>query len=317
MTRIALIVDKQEAYVRFERDRILKGWGVEWDETRSIKKIGEAGLSSLFGSPPISVLELDDKSDAKETSELMKKASSGDFARWGTPGLVILTTVDRTSTKTLEKLVREAGGEVVLAKENSKDKTPPAERLVDELAIPRDSKAFLKNFAGDDYSSILSLMKTLGDLTVKQQQRITVEDLMVRLPQAPGAIPPWEIEPALVRGDITKAVELYRRVSKTSSYLVVLAILKNKFNLVFKVASLLSLHEGMTLPKLATALSVPNNYPLKLAYNSAQSWGVKKSLQIIDTIAETEDKVKGGSSADAHVLMETMLVKIAASVRSK
>jgi len=317
MTRIALIVDKQEAYVRFERDRILKSWGVEWDETRSIKKIGEAGLSSLFGAAPISVLELNDKSEAKETSEILKKAKESDFTRWGNPGLVIITTVDRTSTKTLEKLIREAGGEVILAKENSKDKTPPAARLVDELSLPRESKAFLKNFAGDDYSSILSLMKTLGDLTPKQQQRITVEDLMVRLPQAPGAIPPWEIEPALLRGDITQAVELYRRVSKTSSYLVVLAILKNKFNLVFKVASLLSLNEGMTLPKLATTLGVPNNYPLKLAYNSAKAWGVKKSLQIIDTIAETEDKVKGGSSADAHVFMETMLVRIATSVRSK
>lgn len=314
MVNIALVADKQAAYVSFERDRILKDWGVAWEETRGIQDVAEAGLSSLFGDAPVSVLELPDKENIKSLVEKLKAAKDSDWKRWSTPGIIMLTSVDRNSTKTLEKLIQDHGGEVVLSKENSKDKNPPAARLVDELHISRDAKVFLKDFAGDDYSSILSLMKTLGDLTPKQQQSITVDDLLVRLPQAPGGIPPWEIEPAILNGNVTKAVELYRRVSETSSFLIVLAILKNKFNLVFKIASLMSLNPGMNLDQVAKALKVPNNYPLRLAYDSAKRIGLKKATQIIELMATTEAKVKGGSSGNPHVMMESTIVQVSTTV---
>jgi len=315
MGNLVVIADKSEAYVHFERDRVLKDWGIDYSGTRAIQSISEAGVASLFGDAPVSILSLEDKELIKSTVEKIKEASASDIARWTSPGLIILTSVDRTSTKTLEKLVVDNGGEVILSKEAVKGKGSPTEKLVDELSITRDLKTFLKDYAGDNYSSILALVKTLSALSPKQQQGITIDDLLVRMPQAEGAIPPWEIEPAIMRGDVSKAITLYRRVSKTSHLLVVLAILKNKFKLVFKIASLIELEPKMNLAQLAETLGVPNNYPLKLAYESAKKIGPKAAVQLIELAAETEKKVKGGSSANPHVTMEAMITRIAVMVR--
>lgn len=315
MVNIALVADKSEAYVAFERDRILERWGFQWSDARHITQISEAGVASLFGDPPVSILSLEDKEQVRVTAEKLKTSSDDEKKRWAKPGLIILTSVDRTSTKTLEKLVGEAGGQVVLAKESSKDKTSPAERLINELSLSREAREFLKDFAGDNFTSILSLLKNLGGLKPEQQTRITVEDLIVRLPQAPGSIPPWEIEPAILRGDTTKAIELYRRVAKTSHFLIVLAILKNKFHLVFRVAALLDEQPRASLEQIATMLKVPNNYPLKLATETAKRFKTPKALQCLEIIAVTEGKVKGGSSGDPHVAMETMIARL--SVGSK
>ncbi len=315
MTNIVIIADKSEAYVNFERDRVIKDWGAQWADTRSIQNITEAGEVSLFGDASISILELSEKEAVKVAAENLKGANQSELTRWSTPGLIMLTTVDRNSTKGLEKAVADKGGIVILAKESSKDKTPPAQRLVDELNLSRDVKTFLKDFAGDDYSSILSLVKTLSELSPRQQQGITIDDLLVRLPQAPGAIPPWELEPAILKGDITRAIELYRRLAKTSHLLVVLAILKNKFNLVFKVASVLEANPGMNLAQLASTLGVPNNYPLRLAHDSAKRMGQKSAANIIELMAETEKKVKGGAAGNPHVTMETMIVRVSAMAR--
>ncbi len=315
MTNLVVIADKSEAYVHFERDRVLENWNIDYSGTRAIQKISEAGVASLFGDAPVSILSLDDKESVKNTAEKLKSASASELERWTTPGLIILTSVDRTSTKTLEKLVGDNGGEVILSKESSKAKVSPTEKLVDGLSIPREVKTFLKEYAGDDYSSILALIKTLGALSPKQQQGITIEDLLVRMPQAPGAIPPWEIEPAIMRGDVTKAITLYRRVSQTSHLLVVLALLKNKFKLVFKVATLVEDNPRMTLDQLSKTLGVPNNYPLKLAYESAKKIGPRAATQLIELAAETEKKVKGGSSGNPHIMMEAMITRVAVLVR--
>jgi len=315
VVNIAFVADKSEAYVAFERDRLIKEWGFEWDGTRNIQKIAEAGAASLFGEAPLSILTLEDKDQVKETADKIKNASVEELARWAKPGIIILTSVDRTSTKTIEKLVAEKNGVVVLAKESSKDKKSPAERLVNDLHLNYEAKTFLKEFAGDNYSSILSLLKTLGDLKPEQQKNITVDDLIVRLPQAPGAIPPWEIEPAILRGDTTKAIELYRRVAQTSHFLIVLSILKNKFHLVFRVAATLDSHPRYGLEQIAKALSVPNNYPLRLAYDAAKKMGPKQALQNLEIIASTEAKVKGGSAGDPHIAMESMLIRISSSTK--
>lgn len=307
--RLVLIADESVAYTGFERDNVLKEWGVDRADTRVITKLDDAGIASLFGDAPTSILTLETKEDVKSTAERLKAATDSDVARYSNPGIIMLTNVSRVSTKTLEKLVDSLGGEVILSKESG-SKESPTRKLVDDLSVSREAKVFLIDYAGDDYSSILGLVKTIGALSPKQQQAVSIDDLLVRMPSAPGAIPPWEIEPALLSGNVTKAVELYRRVSQTSNLLVVLAILKNKFKLVFKVASLQSVTPGIQLATVATTLGVPNNYPLRLAFDTAKRLGPQRSTAILELLVETEKRVKGGASGDPHIRMESMLVQI-------
>lgn len=308
--RLVLIVDESSAYTSFERDKVLRDWSVERADTRLISKVDESGIASLFGDAPVSILTFETKEDVKAAADKLKSSTESEVKRYLTPGLIMLTNVSRVSTKSLEKLVAELDGEIILSK-TSGSKESPTNKLVDELQIAREAKEFLKDYAGDDYGSILGLIKTIGALTPKQQQGITIEDLLVRIPTPPGAIPPWEIEPALLRGNVTKAIELYRRVAQNSHLLVVLAVLKNKFKLVFKVASLLADNPSIQIATVSKVLGVPNNYPLKLAYDSAKKIGLRNSMKILEIMVETERRVKGGSSGNPHIHMESMLVQIA------
>jgi DNA polymerase III delta subunit len=327
---LAFIADKSEAYTSFERDRVLKEWAVERADTRVIAQLDEAGIASLFGEPPVSILQFESKEQIKSAVEKLKVASEDAISRYSTPGLIMLTNVERNSTKAIEKLVNELGGEVILSKESG-SKESPALKLLNELQLSRDAKEFLTHHAGDDYGSILGLVKTLGALSVKQQQAVTIDDLIVRLPTAPGAVPPWEIEPAILSGNVTKAIELYRRVAQTSSLLVVLFILKNKFKLVFKIASVLEENPRLTASAVAKLLSpappaadatkatkdlyekaaTKDNYPLKLAFDTAKRVGVQRSIRILELIATTERKVKSGAGGDPSIQMESLLVQIA------
>lgn len=313
--RIVFVADESLAYTTFERDRVLAEWKTERSETRIITKLDEAGVASLFGDAPVSVLTFDTKEEIKEAAERLKAADKGELTRYSTPGLIMLTNVSRVSTKTIEKLVDSLGGEVILSKASG-SKESPARKLVDELMLSREAKEFLKDYAGDDYGSILGLVKTLGALSAKQQQSVSIDDLLVRMPSPPGAIPPWEIEPAVLSGNVTKAITLYRRVSQTSHLLVVLAILKNKFKLVFKVASLLANKPSTQLAEIATSLSAPNNYPLRLSYDTAKRLGLPRATRILELMVETERRVKGGSSGNPHIHMESMLVQVAAIAKS-
>lgn len=309
--RLAFIADESPAYTAFERDRVLKEWEVERADTRTISKVDEAGIASLFGDAPTSILAFDTKEDVKAAVEKLKAASDSDIKRYVAPGFIMLTNVSRVSTKSMEKLVTELGGEVILSKASGSKESPTA-KLVDDLSIGREVKTFLKDYAGDDYGSILGLIKTVGALNAKQQQAITIDDLLVRIPTAPGAIPPWEIEPALLKGNVTRVIELYRRVAQTSHLLIVLAVLKNKFKLVFKIASLLAVSPNLQLPVIAKTLGVPNNYPLRLAYDTARKIGLVSATRILELMVETEKNVKGGSSGSPHIHMESMLIQMTA-----
>lgn len=331
--RIALIVDKHEAYIAFERDRLLSEWGIDRDQVSSITSVNQAGHATLFGAAPLSVLSLNDKDEIQSALAILKDATPETLKRLSTPGLIMHSNANRNTTRSLEKTVSDLGGVVLESKGSSKNDTPTS-KIIDTLFIAPAAKKFLKEYIGDDYTSVLGLVRTVGKLSPKHQAAIGIEDLLVRLPQPPGAVPPWGIEPAILSGDVNKAIELYRRVSKTSHLLVVLSILKNKFYLVYKVAAILDSNPNATTASVSKALSpevpsnaskdvrdrlmkasVQDNYALKLALGTAKKIGLAKATGILELIASTEAKVKGGSSGDPHIFMERMIVSIATQVR--
>lgn len=313
---IALIIDKAEAYVNFQKVKLLEDWGYEHADTKSISDVQEAGAASLFGDAPVSLITFQEKEDVQAAFEKLSKASEETLTRYGTPGLIMMTAVDRRSTAKLEKLVKSMGGVLVLAKEKSSDKTPVAKTLLNDLNLNREVKEFLADHAGDDYTSILGLIRTLSELSPAQQRNLSILDVAMRLPTPPGGVPPWEIERPLLAGNLTETIKIYRRISSTSHLLVPLKILSNKFKTSWKVSSILSVQPNTSQADLALALGVPNNYGLKLAMDQAKRYGEKKLQKILSDIAESEAMVKGASSANSDVIMEILLTKIHNTLRS-
>lgn len=310
MVNIAFAIDKSEAYVNFQKNKLIDDWGLAGSDIKYIEKIGEAGIATLFGSAPVSVLHFETKEEIQEAFNIISKASKSELERFATPGLIMLTDVDRRSTAKMEKFLTGIGGEVRVAKEKSSDKTPVTRTLLNDLNLSRDVKNFIEDYVGDDYTAALGLIRTLGNLTREQQRAISIDEVALRLPTPPGGVPPWEIEKPLFAGDVSKTIELYRRIANASHYLVVLTIIKNKFSLAWKVNSLQVLNPSIQKAEIASALGVPNNYPLQIAMGYSKDYGEKKLKNILEEIALVESKVKGGSAVDSDSLMEILLVKI-------
>lgn len=312
--KIALVVDKSQSYLDFQRDRILEKWGVE--ESESVKSFSEVGEATIFGDPPSSIIFVSDINTIKKLVEDLTKAQQNNILDSRLEqGLVITTTVARVSTKKLESFIKEVDGIIVFAKENSKDKTSVTDKLLNETFLNKEVKSFLSNYIGDDYDTLISLLRNISVLSQKQQSKLDVDDIFIRLPQAPGSVPPWEIEKSLMSGNANETIELYRRISQHSHYLVVLSILKNKIQLSWRISSLLNIDPSMSVANIASSLSVPNNYPFKLALESAKKIGYTKLEYCLSVLADTEAKVKGGSSADGNVIMEIALMKILSKLR--
>lgn len=314
--KLALVIDKSEAFLSFQKERILTAWGAEPSATKKIERFTQAGGAMLFGGGVTSILEIDEAEGLKQlVSDLEAAEGAGTLANKLSEGVLILSTVPRTSTKKAEALVAKLGGEVVTTAVDKKERITVAEKLVQGLNLNRDARTFLLAYVGDDYEAVIPLTKTLSTLTPEQQFRVSEEDLFLRLPQAPGAVPPWEIEKPLFAGDFDKTIDVFRRVSQHSHYLVVLKVLNNKFQLAFRVAALMEVQNVKTTSQLAESLGVPDNYPLKLAMGYAKKYGLAKLQQAAHEMARTEAQVKGGSGANGTVLMELMLVRMISMFR--
>lgn len=308
--KLALVIDKSKSYTDFQKERILKEWGVASSELKNVSSLAEVGGSTLFGAAPTALMVI---SDADEVKNLVKafeeiKESSSIESAVG-EGLILMTSVARTSTKKLETLIAAFGGEVAIAKPGAKDGMSTGEKLINDLGFTREVKNYLLAYVGDDYEALIPIARSLSDIPKEQHKKITIEDIYIRLPKAPGAVPPWEIEKPLFAGDISKTVEVFRRIHQNSDLLVVLFVLKNKMTLAYRAGAMLEANPRITSAEVASALGVTDNYPLKLAMGQHKRYGLAKLEKIAQLMADTERKIKGGSAMRGDVTMELMLVE--------
>lgn len=311
--RLALVVDKSDAFLSFQKERILNEWDVDNSGLKKISKLSEAGGVTLFGDNLTSLFRLETPEEVKALITDLEKVTDAEHAIGS--GLLLLTAVDRRTTKKLETLVVKLGGAVHAVKD-SKDKQTNSAKLLEELRLNREAREFLLTYVGEDYSTLIPLVSTISALTPEQQHAVTVEDLYIRLPQAPGSVAPWALEKPLFAGNYNETIDIFRRVSKHSHFLVVLAVLRNKIQLAYRVAALQELQGPLTSAALAERLGVADNYPLKLAMGYAKKYGLRKLQRVAEDMAQTEAKVKGGSGADPTVHMELMLIRTSETLRS-
>ena len=312
--RLALVLDKSETWVRFKRNEILSSWNVSLDETDSISSLTEAGATDIFGDSLVPILHLPDSNHVKKVTKELEDIGESLLERTQ-DGLLISGTVSRNSTKKLEKLVTVLGGTVCLSKKNSKDKTNPIIDTINGLSVTRDVKDFLRNYSGADYSLILGVVESLKTLSPQQQSRITIEDMLIRLPQSPGAIPPWEINtPLFERADVNQTVTTFERITLHTHHLVVLSLLKTKLSTAYNVLSIKD--AGVTdLSRIASTMGVANNYQFKTIVRLGEQLGLQLTRRLLSEVVEVESQVKSGTRIDEHMLVKVSLIRMCLLIR--
>lgn len=306
--RLALIVDKEEAYVSFQREELLREWAVDRGAIERAKSLTTPPSPSLFGDTPLVLHELTTPVEGKAAAEAFAKQSAKTLPEAYPSGLIIYTSkLNRNQTKKLEGLVKALGGQVLAP--GGKDDAPLGLRLVNSLKLSREVKDFLLAYVGENHEVLLPLASTLRRLPEAQQARVTVEDMIVRMPQPPGAVLPWTLEEPLLRGEVERVVELARRIDAHSHKLVWVKLLLNKFTNYYKVGAVLAANPRLSDEEVTTALGLPAR-GFYFTKRTVKAYPLPTLEAALLLLVKLEEDLKGGSTADQEVLAEVALVSL-------
>lgn len=309
-----IIYDKSPAYLGFRLDLILSEWGVNKRDTLQVKSLGEAGVNTLFGDTPVAIVKVDSGEAAKAAVRGMSRLKPKELLERFESGLIITSSADRRSCSALESMIKSMGGDVVLPP--GKKDEPLSIRMVKELGLKPAVRDFLLSYVGQDYEAVLPLLRSLSELSVKQRKIVTEEDIYNRMPQAPGSVPPWEVDTHIFAGNVSKAVDIAHRVNRNASYLVWMSIVKKKVSNAYRTAVLLQSSPNISDDELSSHLGIPRNqvYFIK---KHARSVGLVRLESAVKLIAATEAQVKGGSAAPGEALSDVLLVRLCGLLGSR
>lgn len=314
--KIALIIDKSQVYIDLQKELIMAEWELETKDTKRMKSLLDAGAPTLFGESPAGIIHLEDIVQVKRfVEDMTAKIKKNTMESTAGKGLIVYTTVGRNSTRKLEKLFTDLDGKVIVSKVDSKSTMSAAARLIADMGFSKDVRDYMLNYVGQDYEALIPIVRSFSDLTKTEQRQITLAEIYIRLPQAPGSVPPWDIEKPLLEGQTTEMLKIFRRVHQSTDLLVVLFILKNKFQLSYRAGVLAE--SGLSQSRIAEVLDVKDNYPLKLAIQNARNFGTVKLQAAVELLANLETAVKGGSATPNDVEMEVKLIELQSILRNR
>lgn len=304
---IVLIVEKSPVYVDFLKSSFLESWGVNIGEVQNIDKIEEAAGITLFGDSVPSILTVSNPTQVKElVRDLEKAIKNKEINTYIESGLIICAMVNRTSTKKLEEIIKSVNGVIEVIEKNE----TIGKKLLDSVTLTTEVRQFLSDYVGDNFESLIPLVKTLRKSPPNIQKKATIESVYLRLPKLPGSVPPWEVENALFRQDANEVIEVFRRIDRNSSFLVVLSMLKNKFMIAYRIAALINENPAINDTQITKILKMPNNYYYKKIKEISVKYGLEKLTKIIQLLVDTEANVKGGISLPGNKQMEVSLIKL-------
>lgn len=288
MTTLHLIVNPTESYLLHQRDKVLKeAFGTE--EYRSIPSASQAGARNLFGSTLPAVLRISTNTEANLAAKQISELSDTKLKS----GLVVLFEGAARSCKKLIEACSSRGQVNVFDSSDRNWNKSTAKNILAELHIPKPVKEFLLDWAGEDYEQLLSISKTLGELSPRAQSSVSIDAVLARLPLPPGSVPPWEIEQPLLAKNTTKTIEMFRRIVAHSSPIVVSSILSKKFEQMYRILSI----SGLGLSKGESAALVGAS-PGQMYYleKSANRIGLEKLEKLVMVFNTLHGQLTTGAS---------------------
>lgn len=312
--KFKLICHPSGALLDFKKIDTLKEWGFQDREIKKVHKVAEAGASVLFGTPPVSIITIENLKHLKEVVEELEKNTNSNKKIKADNGLIILTDAAANSTKKLTTLVEKLGGEVDNTTKSTSTKNDNA--IISELKLSKEVETFLIEYAGQEAGNLVTVLKVLSDIPQAQRRRVGVDDVLVRLPLPAGSLPPWDLEKPLFAKDVNKSIITYRRIAGKTGPLLALWNLNDKFQKMYKAAFLLKNQAGIKDEEIIKILKISNPNVYKYGIKPQVSkLGVDKLEKIVKIIIKLDSDIKSGATK-SDVRFEIGLVEIIEVIKS-
>lgn len=238
--RLPIMAGKYESdtYAEQKADDYLKSKGVKLDAIVRTEDPRHCARPNLFGTPVGTVLTINDKESAErvlktathnvELTKQNRPKTADDEKRLITnlrsmtnSGLffIIKAMPNSKAVKTLISIVDKYGEGF---DDPSKDRMGEAGRILQNCSLSKDVQDQLLEYLGESYDILLPVVKNISALDEAEQKSMTIDEVMLRVPNPPGKVLPWSsgfgpesrksLDYTAMNGDARGALERLDRV---------------------------------------------------------------------------------------------------------
>lgn len=312
--KITFIMSDSPAYLHDEVIRTYKDWGFTTSTVKTVEEWSHSLVGSsvsLFGDVSMVHLDLSDQHKLKAFVNLISDKKEKDFfeGHWFGPGLIITTTYARGAKK-IEALVEASGGKVA-------KKAKPAEMrklLLGRINLNNDTRAFSEAYVGDDYDMLISVVNELSKLNKDEQNSITPDELIVKLPIQQGSVPPWDFINPMLEGNSKDAVELFQRAIISTNILVPMMLARKKLQLLYRL-KVLQLDGVWKSDEQAKILGEANGPNIWITSKASRSVSLETAEYLAKLSLVTEANLKGHSQADPVLIFTNYIVAVCLAIK--
>lgn len=238
--RLPIMAGKYESdtYAEQKADDYLKSKDVKLDAIVRTDDSRHCARPNLFGTPVGTVLTITDKESAErvlqpivhnvELTKQNKPKTTDDEKRLimnlrtiTNNGLffIIKAMPNSKAVKTLISIVDKYGEGF---DDPSKDRMGEAGRILQNCSLRKDVQDQLLEYLGESYDILLPVVKNISALDESEQKSMTIDEVMLRVPNPPGKVLPWSsgfgpesrksLDYTAMNGDAKGALERLDRV---------------------------------------------------------------------------------------------------------
>lgn len=293
-SRLYAIVNDSDVYILNKVREIYTSWGYTPEQmlTYTTWQDGLASQTSLFMSHFVK-LNLTRDQDRTNFKDLLKKKKKLPD-NWFGNGVIIVC--HKAPGKWLKDLIDEYDG--IYDGEISIDE------ILETINLSKENKEFVKYYVGDSAEDLIIIKNTLSG--VADTDKLTIDELYSYLPNKMGAVPPWQLINAVISGNMTLLEQEFQRVITNTHPLVIMKLLKNKFQ------------DFVTYRTLAASKMPEKEICELLGYNSPyrlidfKRSKCKHEKEIMSMLYKYEFKFKEGNAflPSSNDLLHSLLIKI-------
>jgi DNA polymerase III delta subunit len=309
---LSLIIEESPSVVRDELTTLTRKLGYVSEQIKEMYEwdSGSQYLStSLFGDRYFIFLDLTNKDNMKSFVKQIEANPNKFKGSWFGDGLFIAVSTAQGAKK-IEDLVTKSGGKI---RKKMKPETVRDEMLK-KVEIQPTIKDALRDFVGDDYEMLISFVNDTKKLTKEEQLKLSLEQVLIALPQKPGAIKPWNFLTPMLIGDITNSISTYERTVVNTHILVLMLFARQRLELMYRVK--LAQDEGLwKSSEIASSLGIKDGPSLWEITKAAKRLSVQTCEWLAKYTITTENSLKGGKNIDPKAQFQVFLSAVCLAIK--
>ena len=169
---------------------MLASWGVRATGVVRATRMDGRARPGLLGGARGTILTLSNRDSVEDAAHALTGLDAAGVDRLVGSGMVILLRIPATmkASRMIERTAKLVGA----GYENPPhDREGEISRILNGCSLRTTVIAGLREYVGDSYDILLPVIASIASEPKEDQRRMTLDDVMIRIPSKPGQVTPW------------------------------------------------------------------------------------------------------------------------------